>query len=140
MNKAFKQKIVDKFSSIIDVVSIILLAGVMLVGVLEIIQLIQFFIGNNVSGAIGSILYIIIIIELFVILTDFVLERHISITRVIEIGIISLVRDIIFKFEKLQADTMLSIGIVLVALAIMFWVTRHYQEHKIKLSSKKQKK
>jgi len=115
------------FSKIINLMVYTLLVGVIIVALVELFRLISIFFSGTISGAISIILYIIILIELFVILTDFIRNKHISLSKVVEIGIISLVRDVIFKFDELGPDMLFGIAAVILSLGLVFWVGRKYK-------------
>lgn len=115
----------------LDAITLVLILGVLLLILKQIWTLVTFS-GHSGTHAIDTILYIVVLMELFIILFHYFDNHHIEVARVVEIGIISLIREIIFKVEALEVMQLFAIATLLLVLGALFYI-----EKKCAVSEKK---
>jgi uncharacterized membrane protein (DUF373 family) len=91
---------------------------------------------GDISLVVDNILFALILVELFTILYSYLTEHYIKVERVIEVGIISIVREIIFKLFELDVDKIYSVAVILVALGALLFIEKNYT---IRLETQKTK-
>ncbi|HYD03619.1 MAG TPA: phosphate-starvation-inducible PsiE family protein [Alphaproteobacteria bacterium] len=90
---------------------------------------IDFFQGEF-STFIDNMLLILIMMELFSLLYVYLLNHHIKVERVIELGIISIVREMLFKVHEFESGKIYAVSVLLVALGLIFFIERYWSNNR----------
>lgn len=80
----------------------------------------------GVKATIDGILFTLILVELFTILYSYLEKHYIKVERVIEVAIISIVREIIFKLFEMDDSKIYAVSALLVSLGVLFFIEKHY--------------
>ena len=86
--------------------------------------------GGDITHTIDGILFAFILVELFTILYTYLVKHYIKVERVIEVGIISIVREIIFKHLEMGTDMVYATATLLIALGVLFLIEKHYSKER----------
>jgi uncharacterized membrane protein (DUF373 family) len=89
----------------------------------------EFFKGEF-SNIIDELILTLILMEVFTILYTYLVKHHISVERVVELGIISIVREMLFKTHEFEASKIYSISVLLVAFGLIFFIERYWNKSK----------
>ncbi len=123
------------FSKVIDVLVIVLLVGVLVVIIRQLYTLFrEDLFSAEVKHAIDNGLFVLILLELVVILLFYLRDHHVKVERVVELGIISIIREIIFHFFDLEVMRLLALGGILLVLGALFYVEKMFSQRE-KLTS-----
>lgn len=79
----------------------------------------------DIHTIVDSILFALILVELFTILYTYLKKHFIKLTRVIEVGIISIVREIIFKIFDIPTVKIYSLSALLFVLGAIYFIARY---------------
>ncbi len=82
----------------------------------------------DIGKLLNDILFLLILIELFTILYAYLKEHSIKVERIVELGIIAVVRETIFRMDEMPIDRIYAFSAFLVVLAVIFFVERKYCE------------
>lgn len=85
---------------------------------------------EKMSYVIGQILFILILLELFTILITYLKTEFIKVERVVEVGIISIIREIIFHVLDIDVSRMYGLSALLVVFGIIFFVEKYYTKER----------
>ena len=121
----------DKLLGILDIVLhilLFLLIVALLVAILFELKTLFFvhLFNGNISVIIDHILFAFILVELFTILYSYLKKHYIKVERVVEVGIISLVRDLIFTVTEIESTKIYAISVTLLVLGGIFFVEKHF--------------
>ena len=83
-------------------------------------------INGSFQSIIDDLLLTLILIELFTILYSYLLKHYIKVERVIELGIISLVREMLFKLNEFETSKIYAVAALLVSLGIIFFIEKYW--------------
>ncbi|MDD9954194.1 MAG: phosphate-starvation-inducible PsiE family protein [Candidatus Woesearchaeota archaeon] len=81
----------------------------------------------NVHVAVDLVLFMLILLELFMILVTYLKYHHIKVMRIVEIALISVVREVIFKVFEVDAMKLFGLAALIVSLAVVYYIERKYQ-------------
>jgi uncharacterized membrane protein (DUF373 family) len=128
-NKDFIAKIIPYLKQVANIIIVILMLAliVTIVYKLYILFFVDIAIGNF-DGIINDLLLTLIFIELFTILYSYLEKHYIKVERVIELGIISVVREIIFKVNEIQANKIYAIAVLLVSFGLIFYIEKYWSK------------
>ncbi len=84
----------------------------------------------GVNATIDGILFTLILVELFTILYAYLDKHYIKVERVIEVAIISIVREIIFKVFTMEDSKIYAVAALLLALGVLFLIEKHYSRQR----------
>lgn len=79
---------------------------------------------GDTKTAISTILYVLILLELVVILKHYFEYHHISVTRIVELGVIAVVREVIFHLLDWEWAQILAVSALLLVLGAMYLVRK----------------
>jgi len=85
-------------------------------------------INGDFQSVINNLLLTLILIELFTILYSYLLKHYIKVERVIELGIISLVREMLFKVEQFESSKIYAVSVLLVAFGVIFFIEKYWSK------------
>lgn len=80
----------------------------------------------NFKSIIDNVLLVFIFIELLTILYSYLQRLYIKVERVIELGIISIVREMLFRVSDFEASKIYAVAVLLVALGILFFIEKYW--------------
>lgn len=83
---------------------------------------------GNFQNIINDLLLTIILIELFTILYSYLQKYYIKVERVIELGIISIIREILFKVQEFEISRIYAIAVLLVSFGVLFIIEKYYSK------------
>lgn len=84
----------------------------------------------DLRHTVDSILFALILVELFTILRKYLEKGYIKVERVIEVGIISIIREIIFRLFEMPVESIYAISILLLTLGALFFVEKFYSKER----------
>ncbi|HKL23913.1 MAG TPA: phosphate-starvation-inducible PsiE family protein [Candidatus Nanoarchaeia archaeon] len=129
--KHFTNKnILKSFRGVFNLLVILLIMGLLLIILRELYSLFENIFSAEISVIINAILFIFILIELFTILTSYLRFGTIKVERVVEVGIISIVRDSIFHVFELDAPKMYGISALLLVFGLIFFVEKKFSKNR----------
>ena len=85
---------------------------------------------GNVRVIIEHILFTFILIELFTILHSYLIKHYIKVERIIEVGIISVVREIVFQVFEIEVSRIYALAVLLIALGALFFIEKHFSKER----------
>jgi uncharacterized membrane protein (DUF373 family) len=117
-----REQIVRNLEVFQDIIIISLCISLFCVMVLRLIDLFfNFFRPLEVRQVTSDILFILILVELFRLLVDYLQEHRISVGAAVEISIVSSLREVILKgVLEVKSEQLLGISIFLVVLGALF--------------------
>jgi uncharacterized membrane protein (DUF373 family) len=77
---------------------------------------------------INDLLFTLILIELFTILYSYLLKYYIKVERVVELGMISIVREMLFKINDVEVSRIYAVSVLLISFGILFVVEKYYSK------------
>jgi uncharacterized membrane protein (DUF373 family) len=81
---------------------------------------------SDLNIIIHSVLFIFILIEMFTILISYLHKGYIKVERIVEVGIISIVREIIFNVLNVEIARLYALAALLLALGCLFYIEKHF--------------
>lgn len=120
------EKFVKFFKGIFNFLILLLIAGVLVIILRELYSLFSGILSSEINVMINNILFIFILIELFTILLSYLRFQHIKVERVIEVGIISVVRDSIFHVFESEPSKMYGISALLLVFGLIFFIEKKF--------------
>lgn len=81
---------------------------------------------GGVKVVITEILFVLILVELFTILTSYLESGKIKVQRIVEVGIISIIREVMFVVFEISALQIFAISGLLLVFALLFVVERYF--------------
>lgn len=118
------------FGNLFKILIIVLIIGLLIIILRELYTLFNFVFISPIDILINKILFIFILIELFTILIGYLRTEFIKVERIIEVGIISLVRDIIFHFSDIDNGKLYGISAILLVFGIIFFIEKYYSKER----------
>ena len=82
--------------------------------------------GGDFISIINDLLLVLIFIELFTILYSYLQRHYIKVERVVELGMISIIREMMFKIEIFETSKVYAIAVLLVAFGMVFFIEKYY--------------
>lgn len=126
---AVEKKVLRFFSLIVDVLTFLLILALLLMIVRQIVLLFAGPIWTlEIKEKIDTMLFALILVELFTILFFYLKEHRIKVDRIIEVGIISLVRDVIFKVYETDVLRLFAMAAILVVLGALFFIEKYFSK------------
>ena len=130
---SLKSKVLVFLEKSFDVISTILIFALLVIIIKKLFELvIKDIMSASVMSAVENVLFILILIELFTILYAYLKNHYIKVERVVEVGIISLIREIMFKVESLDPIRVFAIASLLLVLGILFFLEKYYSNQRNK--------
>ncbi|MFP4523904.1 MAG: phosphate-starvation-inducible PsiE family protein [Candidatus Woesearchaeota archaeon] len=120
------EKVLKTFKGIFNLLVILLIIGLLIIILRELYNLFTGVFSAEISAIINGVLFIFILIELFTILTSYLQYEHIKVERVVEVGIISIVRDTIFHAFELEPTKMYGLSALLLVFGVLFFVEKKF--------------
>lgn len=124
---AIERKVLKFFSLVVDVLTFLLIIALLFMIIRQIFLL---FAGPiwvlEIKDKIDTMLYALILVELFTILFFYLKEHRIKVDRIIEVGIISLIRDVIFKVYETEIMRLFAMAAILVVLGALFFIEKYF--------------
>jgi uncharacterized membrane protein (DUF373 family) len=123
----FVQKLLPaiKYVSNIIIVLLILALVVTILLKLYVLFFVDLFAGDFTS-IINDLLLTLILIELFTILYSYLQKHYIKVERVVELGMISIIREMLFKVDTFEASKIYAVAVLLVAFGAVFFIEKYY--------------
>lgn len=81
---------------------------------------------GGVQLVITEILFVLILVELFTILTSYLESGRIKVQRIVEVGIISIIREVMFVVFEISAMQIFALSGLLLVFALLFAVERYF--------------
>lgn len=123
----FEKKVLSFLSLVLDVLTFLLIVALLIFIVKEIFDLFSGLgLNFDIKEKIEIMLFALILVELFTILFFYLKEHRIKVDRIIEVGIISLVRDVIFKFNEFEVTRLFALAAVLIVLGGLFFIEKYF--------------
>ena len=85
---------------------------------------------RNVGFVISQILFIFILIELFTILYSYLSKHYIKVERVVEVGIISVVRELMFNLFEIDIARIYAFSALLLVFGMLFFIEKRYSNER----------
>lgn len=126
-NPEYIKKILPIFKQTANIITTILMIVLVLTIAYKLYMLlfVDFF-GGDFPSVINDLLLILILMELFTILYSYLKKQYIKVERVIELGVISIVRELLFRIDHYSHSKIYAISVLLVALGIIFFIEKYY--------------
>ncbi len=83
---------------------------------------------GDFQSIVNDLLLTLILIELFTILYSYLVKHYIKVERVIELGIISLVREMLFKINEFDSNKIYAVAVLLVSFGIIFFIEKYWSK------------
>jgi uncharacterized membrane protein (DUF373 family) len=130
MDKSKNQSMVVKVSTkAIDGLVSALMIGVLVVIIRQLYHLFTTdLFSAEIKSAVDNGLFILILLELFVVLLFYLRNHHIKVERVVEVGIISVVRELIFHALDMEVLRLFALSGVLLVLGLLFFIEKHFRD------------
>ena len=87
-------------------------------------------VSKDLHNILDNILFTLILIELFTILYAYFQKHYVKVERIVEIGIISIVREVIFQVYDLDSGKIYAISALLIALGLLFFIEKYYSKNR----------
>ena len=128
-NPEFVKKILPilKYASNIIIV-LLIIALVITIGYKLYILFFIDLIGGDFNSIINDLLLTLIFIELFTILYSYLQKHYIKVERVVELGMISIIREMLFKVEIFEANKIYAVAVLLIAFGAVFFIEKYYSK------------
>ncbi len=128
-----ESKLVTKTMPILKTISniiIILLIVALVVTIVFKLHVLFFvdIVSGNFQSIINDLLLTLILIELFTILYSYLLKYYIKVERVIELGMISIIREMLFKIDVFETNKIYAVAVLLVSFGILFFIEKYYSK------------
>jgi uncharacterized membrane protein (DUF373 family) len=128
-----ESKFVNRVLPILKTISniiIILLIIALLVTIVYKLFILYFYdiASGNFQNIINDLLLLIILIELFTILYSYLQKYYIKVERVIELGMISIIREMLFKVQEFEIGRIMAVAVLLVSFGILFFIEKYYSK------------
>ncbi len=125
----FVNTVLPILKSVSNVIIILLIVALVVTIVYKLYAL--FFVdmmSGNFQNVINDLLLTIILIELFTILYSYLVKYYIKVERVIELGIISIIREMLFKIQEFEANKIYAVAVLLVSFGLLFFIEKYYSK------------
>lgn len=93
----------------------------------------------NIGSAIQSGLFVLILLEMFYVVRSFIKYGSVNISLIISVGIVAIVKQMIFNMENPSLDTGLALSAMFLSLSIGLLIENHHYAMKIKQGRKPQR-
>ena len=121
------------FSSIFNILIYFLILALLIAIVRELWFLFSGYIWfGEVREIINKILFIFILIEIFTILLAYLKTEHVKVERIVEVGIISFVRELIFYGTEIEPVRAYALSAILLVFGILFFIEKKYSNDRNK--------
>ncbi|HIH31760.1 TPA: hypothetical protein HA235_03570 [Candidatus Woesearchaeota archaeon] len=126
-NPVFVKKILPVIKYVANII-IVLLILALVITILYKLYILFFkdLISGDFNSIINDLLLTLILIELFTILYSYLQKHYIKVERVVELGMISIIREMLFKVEVFEANKIYAIAVLLVAFGALFFIEKYY--------------
>jgi uncharacterized membrane protein (DUF373 family) len=119
------------FSSVFNILIYFLIIALLIIIIKELYYLFASTIWNgDVKIAIDMILFIFILIEIFTILIAYLKTEFIKVERIVEVGIISLVRDLIFHATTMEPTRTYGLSAILLVFGLLFFIEKYFSKER----------
>lgn len=127
MHDTLEAKCLRALDTVLHILTLLLIFA-LLVGIIKELYTLIFIhlLSDTAKAIIAQILFIVILIELFTVLTAYLRHNQIKVQRVLEIGIIALVRETIFVAFEADVGRLYSIAVLLLVFGIVFAIEKHF--------------
>jgi uncharacterized membrane protein (DUF373 family) len=122
-------RVLPILKTISNIIIILLIVALMATIVYKLFILYFYDIASgNFQNIINDLLLLIILIELFTILFSYLQKYYIKVERVIELGMISIIREMLFKVQEIEVDRILAVAVLLISFGILFFIEKYYSK------------
>ncbi|MDP7179894.1 MAG: phosphate-starvation-inducible PsiE family protein [Candidatus Woesearchaeota archaeon] len=129
VHKFIDDKLLGMLDVVLHILLFILIVALLVAILFELKTLFFVHLFNaSVNVIIDHILFAFILVELFTILYSYLKKHYIKVERVVEVGIISLVRDLIFRIPDIETGKIYAIAVTLLVLGAIFFVEKHFSK------------
>ena len=128
-----ESKLINNLLPILKLVSniIIILLIIALTATILYKLYILFFIDivtGDFHNIINDLLLTLILIELYTILYSYLQKYYIKVERVIELGVISIIREMLFKVQEFEITRIYAIAVLLLSFGVLFFIEKYYSK------------
>ena len=127
IRRMWEKQLDSFFGSVLTVLIAAVLVIVLVVIVKELYQLfiLHLFAGSTV-GVIDSVLTIFLEMKLFQVLLHYLRDHRIEVEVIAEVGIIAIVKEVMFNLTTFSAMHLFGISALLIALGALFFIEKRY--------------
>lgn len=117
----------DWFGNLFDAIIVLLMVGLIITIFMKFWDLFVFELwSGGVNIIISEILFVLILVELFTILTSYLKNRKVKVQRIVEVGIISIIREVMFVVFKIPAAQILALAGLLLVFGALFAIEKFF--------------
>ena len=90
----------------------------------------ELYIGNT-DEAIQDGLFVLILLEMFYVVSSFIKYNSINVGLIVNVGIIAAVKELVFQFRDLDMKLAIGFSVVFLSLGALYWMEGfYYKQHK----------
>ena len=86
---------------------------------------------KNIDSAIQDGLFVLILLEMYYVVRSFIKYDSINISLIINVGIVAIVKEVIFKLEKLDIYSSIAFTLIFLGFCVGFVIENQYSQKKI---------
>jgi len=124
------EKLLKSFKGVFNLLVVLLIFGLLAIILRELYSLFGDIFSAKISVLINSVLFIFILVELFTILLAYLRSGEIKVEKIVEVGIISIVRDSIFHIFETEPARIYGISALLLVFGLIFFIERKFSYNK----------
>jgi len=98
---------------------------------METIQVFMRLYEKNIDYAIQDGLFVLILLEMYYVVRSFIKYGSINISLIINVGIVAIVKEVIFKLEKLDIYSSIAFTLIFLGFCIGFFIENQYSQKRI---------
>lgn len=126
-------RMLNHLNNIFHYIVVILIGILMFVIGKTFYEVISTILVTESSVIINEILFILILVELFTILYFYLREHRIKVERIVELGIIAIVREVMFHAFEIDVHRIYAVTAFLLALGAIFYIEKRHCESREKI-------
>jgi uncharacterized membrane protein (DUF373 family) len=122
-------RIMPKLRQISHFIILLLIVALLVTIVIKLYMLFAVDItSGDFQSIINDLLLLLILIELLTILYSYLVKHYIKVERVIELGIISIIREMLFRIETFDANKIYAVAVLLISFGALFFVEKYWSK------------
>lgn len=131
-NQIVNEKMLSSFEKTLQILILSLIFALIIAFVksLYILFFEIILVGGSVSLIIHEILYILILVELYTVLGSYLMKGYVKVERVVEVGIIALIRSTVIDFSALDTSKIYPLVALLIALGVIFFIEKYFSHQR----------
>ena len=128
-----EMRVIKHLRSIINLIALLLcLLLIIIAGYMTVLSFSHLFVNQTPELAITDALFVVIWLELFYAIRSFVKRGSMNVGVIVNVGVISAVKELVFKLDSLTLQMAAAFGAIFISLGVLYVLeVIHYEKKRV---------